>query len=204
MNTRNFRVRLAIASVLSLCAMGPWPPTMAAEPKWDFRIIAEKKLEELPAGPLYWRIENFPTPAEAQAVASPSSLAAEMSGKVWLFTLGAKGAASRGGTGIAEIGPVPPIAAPEYQLRILQIGGPPGAKTPVHTHPGSEAFYVLTGRLSQRTQHGLDHVDAGRAMPGHAPGTAMEVSSSGTDDLSAFALFVVDAGKPFFSPAKFE
>lgn len=80
---------------------------------------------------------------------------------------------------MAEIGPVPPITAPEYLLRINKTGGPPGVKTPVHTHPGSETFYVLTGQLGQKTPHGESHVDAGQSMLGHDPGTPMKVYSSG-------------------------
>ena len=81
---------------------------------------------------------------------------------------------------------------------------PPGVKTPVHTHPGSETFYVLTGRLGQKTPHGTAYVEAGASMSGHAPGMAMEVFSGGDTDLNAFAMFVVDARKPFSTPAKFE
>jgi hypothetical protein len=99
---------------------------------------------------------------------------------------------------------VPPITAPEYLLRINNAGGPPGARTPVHTHPGSEAFYVLAGRLGQKTPHGVSHVDVGQSMPGHGPDTPMEVFSSGTSDLNVLVMFVVDAAKPFSSPAKFE
>jgi quercetin dioxygenase-like cupin family protein len=106
---------------------------------------------------------------------------------------------------VAEIGPVPPPeSASEYLLRINNTGGPPGAKTPVHMHPGSETFYVLTGELSQRTPGGLRRVEAGQSMAGRAPGTTMEVSSTGTSDLNALVMFVVDATKPFSSPARFE
>jgi hypothetical protein len=38
-------------------------------------------------------------------------------------------------------------------------------------------------------------------MAGHEPGMPMEVSSSGTSDLTALVMFVVDASKPFSSPA---
>jgi hypothetical protein len=41
-------------------------------------------------------------------------------------------------------------------------------------------------------------------MAGHGPDTPMEVSSSGTSDLNALVLFVVDATRPFSSLAKFE
>ena len=105
---------------------------------------------------------------------------------------------------VAEIGPVPPITAPDYLLRINHAFGPPGARTPVHTHPGSEAFYVLAGRLGQRTSHGVSHADAGQTMNGHGPGMVMEVFSAGTNDLDQLVMFVVDATRPFSSPAKFE
>lgn len=175
--------------------------SLASEPKFEVKSVVEKKIPQLPPGPLFWRIDNFPTLADAQAAAGPTGLAAEVAGKVWLFTLGPKGGSSPRGSKVAEIGPVPPISAPEYLLRINSSGGPPGAKTPVHTHPGSETFYVLTGELSQKSPHGVSHIAAGQSMPGHGPGMPMEVSSSGTSDLRALVMFVADATKPFSVPA---
>jgi len=166
--------------------------------------VAEKKLKELPAGPLYWRIETFPTLAQAQAAVGETSLAGEVSGKAWLFTLGPKGGSTPGGSMVAEIGPVPPITAPEYLLRINHAGGPPGVKTAVHSHPGSEAFYVLAGRVGQRTPEGVSYAEAGSSMNGHPAETTMEVFSAGAVDLDQLVMFLVDATKPFSSPAKFE
>ena len=206
MNRHPFNSRRAISFALSLWAAAISGllllPSTASAQKFVIEPVAEKKISQLPAGPLFWRIDNFPTLAQAQAVAGPTGLAAEVAGKVWLFTLGPKGGSSPGGSKVAEIGPVPPITAPEYLLRINQTGGPPGVKTPVHTHPGSETFYVLTGQLGQKTPHGVSHVDAGQSMLGHDPGTPMEVFSSGTSDLNALVMFVVDATNPFSSPAK--
>jgi len=180
------------------------PSIAAAQPQFFIKPVAEKKVKQLPAGPLYWQVENFATLAQAQAAEGPTSLATEVAGKVWLCTLGPKGGSTRGGTKVAEIGPVPPITAPEYLLRINNAGGPPGAKTPVHTHPGSEAFYVLAGRLGQKTPRGVSHVDVGQSMPGHGPDMPMEVFSGGTSDLNALVMFFVDATQPFSSPAKLE
>jgi hypothetical protein len=192
--------------MLSLGMMGVLliPSTATAQPKLEIKSVAEKKLKQLPAGPLFWRIENFPTLALAQAAAGETALAAEVSDKIWLFTLGAKGGVTPGAMKVVEIGPVPPITAPEYLLRINHAFGPPGARTPVHTHPGSEAFYVLAGRLGQRTSHGVSHADAGQSMNGHGADMAMEVFSAGTSDLDQLVMFVVDATRPFSSPAKFE
>jgi hypothetical protein len=205
MKLRASGIKRVVVLTLSLFAMAVLlPMSAAAQQKFVIEALTEKKLQQLPAGPLYWQVENFPTLAAAQAAAGPTSLAAEAAGKVWLFTLGARGGATRGGSKVVEIGPVPPITAPEYLLRINNAGGPPGAKTPVHTHPGSEAFYVLAGRLGQKTSHGVSHVEAGQTMPGHGHDMPMEVFSSGTSDLNALVMFVVDATRPFSSPAKFE
>lgn len=202
--TRGTGIPLALA--LSLLAIEPAavPATAAPQGKLVVEPVTETKLRQLPPGPLYWRIDNFDTLAAAKAAAGPTALAAEIAGKVWLFTLGPKGGSSVGGSKVAEIGPIPPLTAPEYLLRINRATGPSGARTAVHSHPGSEAFYVLAGRMSQRTPHGMMHVDAGQSVPGHGADTPMEVSSSGTADLDQLVMFVVDATRPFSSPAKFE
>jgi quercetin dioxygenase-like cupin family protein len=198
--------RRDIVLTLPLCAMGLILVSAAAtaQQKFTIKSVAEKKLARLPAGPLYWRIETFPTLARAEAAAGPAALAAEVAGKVWLFTLGPEGGSTPGGSEVALIGPVPLFSATEYLLRINHASGPPGARTPVHNHPGSETFYLLTGQLTQKTPQGVAHVEAGHAMLGHPPGTTMEVSSTGTSDLSALVMFLADATKPFSVPARFQ
>ncbi len=174
-----------------------------AQPALVIKPLAERKVAELPAGPLYWRIENFTALAQAQAAAGPWALVAESAGKVWLFTLGASGGSSAGGTKVAEVGPLPKVVATQYLLRINEASGPPGSITPVHTHPGSEAFYVLAGETSSRSSHGVMRVGAGQAETGQGADMAMQVSSSGSMDLHSLVMFVVDAAKAFSSPAKF-
>jgi hypothetical protein len=193
--------------------------TFAAAPehKYVVKPIAQKKITRLPAGPLYWRVETFPTLTDARAAVGPdgwnpaavryettTSLIAETAGKVWVVTLGPRGASTPGGTKVAEIGPLPPITASEYLLRLNYGSGPAGSRTPVHSHPGSESFYVISGRLGQKTPHGVSYVDAGRTMNGHAANTTMQVFNAGNAELQALIMFVVDAGKPFSVPAEFK
>lgn len=206
MKSRASVARRVFLLALSLCAIGVTVtlPKAMAEHSFVVKPLTEKKVKQLPTSPWYWLVENFATLADAQAAESPTSLAAEFAGKVWLFSLGPQGRSTPGGTKVAEIGPIPQFSAPEYLLRINNASGPPGAKSPVHTHPGSETFYVLTGQLSQKTADGVSQVDAGKFMTGHGPDTPMEVSSSGTSDLSALVLFIVDASRPFSSPAKLD
>ncbi len=130
MNLVPFAARAAIPVV---CAVGLFlpPPVWAADVEYVVKPIAQMKVKQLPQGPLYWRIENFPTLDQAKAAAGEyrwnpdtvsyegwPSLTAEVAGRAWLFTLGPQGAATSGGTKVAEIGPVPPISAPEYLLRV--------------------------------------------------------------------------------------
>jgi hypothetical protein len=178
------------------------PSTARADQPLVIKPLAEKKVSELPAGQLFWRIENFTALTQAQAAAGPWGLVAESAGKVWLFTLGPAGGSSEGGTKVVEVGPIPRIVAPQYLLRINEASGPPGSVTPVHTHPGSEAFYVLAGETSSRSSHGVMRVGAGQAETGHGADMPMQVSSSGSMDLHSLVMFVVDAGKSFSSPAK--
>jgi hypothetical protein len=64
------------------------------------------------------------------------------------------------------------------------------------------AFYVVSGKLGQRTPDGTSYVEAGHTMNGHMAGMPMEVFNAGTTDLTALIMFVVDATKPFSVPAK--
>ena len=216
MNLLPFAGRLA-TPIICAVLLSQAPSAWAADVQYVVKPIAEMKVKQLPKGPLYWRVENFPTLDQAKAAASAyrwnpdtvsydgwPSLTAEVAGKVWLFTLGPQGAATPGGTKVAEIGPVPAISAPEYLLRVNYGSGPPGAKTPVHSHSGSEAFYVVAGKLGQRTPDGVSYVEAGHTLNGHMAGMPMEVFNGGTTDLTALIMFVVDATKPFSVPAKFE
>lgn len=213
---KRLHIQIGMIVVLGSVLLSSLPSLAAAEQKYVVKPVAQKKIKQLPAGPLYWRVENFPTLIDAKAAVGPegwnpasvryettTSLIAELAGKVWVVTLGPKDAATPGGTKVAEIGPVPPISASEYLLRLNYGSGPAGAKTPVHSHPGSESFYVISGRLGQKTQHGVSYVETGHTMNGHAPGTTMEVFNAGTTDLKALIMFLVDASKPFSVPSKF-
>ncbi len=190
-------VSTAVVSLLCLFTSAAMGQPLVIKP------LAEKKVAELPAGPLLWRIETFSALGQAQAAAGPLSLVAESAGKVWLFTLGPSGESSAGAIKVAEFGPIPRVNAPQYLLRINEASGPPGSATPVHTHPGSEVFFVLAGEQSIRSPHGVMRVKVGQPETGHGADTPMQVSSSGSTDLHSLVMFVVDATKPFSSPAVF-
>ena len=56
-------------------------------------------------------------------------------------------------------------------------------------------------RANLPTPHGVMRIGAGKAEAGHGADTPMQVSSSGSVDLKALVMLVLDATKPFSSPA---
>lgn len=192
--------RIFASILLATCLSLPQAQAFGQAPL-RVKPLAERHVPDLPPGDLYWRIETVPHHEQANKLAGPWSLVADSAGKTWLFTLGAAGTSTPGATKVAEVGPIPRVQAMQYPLRINDASGPPGAVTPVHSHPGSEAFYVLDGEQSIRGSHDTLRVTTGHAEPGHGADMAMQVSSSGTSDLHAPVMFVVDASRPFSSPA---
>jgi quercetin dioxygenase-like cupin family protein len=173
-----------------------------AHEQLSVKPLAEKKVSALPEGALFWRIENVDTKPHAEAMAGAYSLVVESDGKVRLFTLGQQGAlTSVGAVRVADVGPIPRISASHYLLRINDASGPPGSITSVHSHPGSEAYFVLSGEQTIRAADRTMRVQAGQTEAGQGAERAMQVSSSGTSDLHALVMFVVDADKSFSSPA---
>jgi hypothetical protein len=197
--------RIVVASILW---SGLWPATATAQQALVIRPLAERKVSELPAGELFWRVESYASRTDAQMAVGPWSLGAEAAGKVWLFTLGSAtepsaNESSASGTKVSVVGPIPRITASQYLLRINAASGQPGSVTPVHSHSGSEAFFVLAGEQSIRSLLGIMVVKAGQPEAGHGAGMAMQMSSSGSIDLQALVMFVVDAEQPFSSSASF-
>ena len=133
--------RLAIALATLLTGIPLLPAPAAAAEALAIKLLVERKVERLPSGPLFWRIETFPSRADAQAAAGPWSLVAESAGKIWRFTLGPPGGVTPGGDKAAELGPIPPVMARSYLLRINQASGSPGAVTPIHSHPGLRGVF---------------------------------------------------------------
>jgi hypothetical protein len=194
-------VPILLASLLATQAWSAEPS--APVPPLTVTPLVEKKVTTLPEGELYWRVETLPSREKAQAAATEHALVAERAGKVWLFTLGPRGGVTPGATKLADVGPLPPTTARTYLLRVNEATGPRGALTNVHKHDGSEAFFVLAGEQSIRTSHGTQVVKAGQPEAGHGAGMVMQVGSSGHDHLRSLVMFVVDAEKPFSTPAEF-
>ena len=187
-------------AVAVLAALVTGPTFAQSQGKFIVTKMAEMEVDALPDGELYWQVENFGSLDEAKAAGGAYSLTAEFEDKAWLFTLSDRKAAGMGGTPVASIGPVPRIDSDGFLLRINNAVAPVGAKTSIHTHPGPEAFLILTGQLTQHTPYGMHVLNAGATMPG-VPDQAMEIQSTGNEELRELIMFVVDPARPFSEAA---
>lgn len=188
-------------------ASGIYPGTFSIQSeRTEFFIttVAEHRVSRLPSGALYWRVEEFATAAGAKSHESEFALSATVENRHWLFTLGPPGGSTPRAARIAEIGPIATPAVKTYLLRINHAGGPPGAQTPVHSHPGAEAIYVLSGEVTQQTKHGRQRAKAAQGLNAHEGDMAMQLTSTGQAGLSQLVMFVVDADRPFSPRAEFE
>ena len=197
--------RLALPALFAVSiALASWGAAAHEDPKFAVELLAEKPLDALPGGDLFWQAETFPTLDKAKAAATKTSVPAEAAGKFWLLTLGPKDMPGHGGERVAMIGPIDRFDAPSYLMRINVSAAPPGSKTSVHSHPGSEAIYVLSGEATIRWPDRTDVVGVGETLAGAAPNTAMQATSTGDSDLAELIMFVVDSTKPFGTPAKLD
>lgn len=194
--TPRHRSLIIAAFAAAQLAMLSVPAAAQSMGKFIVTKMAETTVEVLPEGELYWHVENFDTIDEARSAAGEYSLTAEFEDRAWLFTLADRKAGGRGGTHVASIGPVPRFDSDVFLLRVNNAVAPVGAKTSIHSHPGPEAFLVLSGQLTQHTPYGMHVLNAGATMPG-VPDQTMQVQSTGDEELRELIMFVVDPSRPF-------
>jgi hypothetical protein len=172
------------------------------------RELALKQFTSLPKGTLFLRLENFSTKEAAHLAETPASAVIEWAGKVWLLTLGPRRERSQGGTFVAEIGPVPPVPpAATYVLDVNEADFGPDMKAEVaraiHTHPGPEIFYLLSGEQCLETPDGATRARVGEGMVA-AANTPMQLNITGSAHRDAFFVVVHDATKPRVTPSDWQ
>lgn len=195
---------VAAAVTVALLSAVPLGASAQEEAKFVVEPVAEKTLAALPEGDLYWHLETFATLADAEAAATETGVPVEVAGKAWLLTLGPEEMEAHGGEPVATAGPLARFEAPEYLMRINVTDAPPGTATSVHSHPGSEAIYILSGEATIQWPDRTDVAGAGETLAGAPPHSAMQATSTGEDTLVELVMFVVDATEPFSSPATLE
>jgi quercetin dioxygenase-like cupin family protein len=160
-------------------------------------ILVSDPLGELPAGPLYWHIDAYPSRAAAEAARRPRGTVVEALGRVWLMSVAEAGYRAPGGEHVAEVGPLLTTAGVGYTAAYMEGIMMPGAVTGVHHHPGPEAIHTLAGEECMETP-------AGRTVgrPGDPPivvptGVPHRLTITGTEERRSLALVLHDSSQPW-------
>ena len=144
---------------------------------------------------VYWHLHAFPNRKAAEAAKSATGIVVEEDGRAWLSEFGPRAAAPRGGEAIAVVGPLQLPAAKSYAAVLSYAVMRPGDNSRVHTHPGPEGWYVLTGEQCLETPAGANKARAGATMT-VPPNIPMELNVTGTTLRRAFALVIHDSTQP--------
>jgi quercetin dioxygenase-like cupin family protein len=156
-------------------------------------IVAQEPLDRLPQGPLFWHLNTYPSLTTAQAAKGPRGTVVEAFEKIWLFTIAEAGWRPESGERVAEIGPLVPIdPAIKYTALYMEATFTPGMESGVHTHPGPEAWYTLSGEVCLETPAGKVVGRAGEStvIPGGPP---MRLTITGTEIRRSLVLVLHDA-----------
>ena len=174
------------------CFTSPTPGTRPAD--MSCAMIATKTFRSLPSGDLTWRVETFADLSAARRAETSLSVISEARGKVWLLTIGPKGARTPGATFVTEVGPLLIPAASEYEMIVLDGDLPTNSNVLVHTHSGPEAWYVLSGKQCLDLPGRAVRAVAGQGMfaPAEIP---MRLNIEAHRD--AFFMVVHDKAKPW-------
>jgi len=149
---------------------------------------------------VYWHLRTFASRTAAEAAKSATGIVVEEDGRVWLSEFGPENTTPRGGDAIAVVGPLQLPAAKSYAAVLSYAVMRPGDNSRVHTHPGPEGWYVLTGEQCLETPAGANRARAGGTMTVRA-NTPMELNVTGTALRRAFALVIHDATQERGTPS---
>jgi quercetin dioxygenase-like cupin family protein len=100
-----------------------------------------------------------------------------------------------------EIGPIPDVAPADcYVLDVAEAAFDfemrPAVSRAVHTHPGPEIFYILTGEQRLETPDGAMRAGAGEGMVAPA-NTPTQLNITGSSKRDALFMIVHDRAKPW-------
>ena len=165
-------------------------------------IVASESLGQLQASPLFWHLYTYESLGAAQANRRPNETILESLGKVWLTTVAPAGWKPVGGERVAAIGPLPVIAGETYMAQYMEAVFPPGFDTPVHRHPGPEAWYTIAGEVCLETPGrkalGRAGDKEGVIVPGGQP---MRLSVVGAEERRSLVLILHESSKHHTVPA---
>jgi quercetin dioxygenase-like cupin family protein len=142
-------------------------------------LLASEPLGVVSEPTVYWHLDTYETRAAAEAAKGPRGTVVEALGKIWLFTVATAGWRPSGGSRIAEIGPLVVKSGEKYTALYAEGISNVGDVTPIHQHPGPEAWYTTAGEMCVETPAGKMIGRAGdtNIIPADTPVTILATGS---------------------------
>ena len=198
------RLLTLLAGITSFAATPATAQTAGCEPvarragrQLGCFITAREDLGALPKdSALYWHIDSFASEAKANEAKASRSTVVRSLGRIWLFTIAEAKWRPSGGERISVVGPLPLVHADSYAAVYMEGVFQPGMQSPVHRHPGVEAWYTLEGEQCLETPHGKLVQRAGGPgvmVPGGVP---MRLTGTGKGVRRSLVLILQDAAQP--------
>ncbi|WP_244818371.1 cupin domain-containing protein [Caballeronia sp. Lep1P3] len=205
-----FHKRAALAGALLLHLFAPSSfaqtggaciPVAERTTEFGCFVHAEQHLAPLPDEAVFWHIDRFANRAAAEAARERNGTVVEILGQVWLFTIAEKTWRASSGEHVADVGPLERPAAKELMATYMEGDFKPGMQSTVHRHPGTEAWFVLSGAQCLETPHGKQMGRPGGQPVIVAPGEPMLLTGVGTERAHWLVLILMDASMPRGLPA---
>ena len=161
-------------------------------------LTATQEITRMPAGPIYWHLYTYPTHAAAEAAKEPNGTVVESFGKVWLNMIAEQTWHPTSGERVAVIGPLPVVSGKSYTARYMEALFTPGMRAAVHTHPGPEAWYLVSGVQCLETPSGITIAHAGESAVVEE-GPPMALSSVGDATRRSVLLVLHESSHPWIT-----
>jgi quercetin dioxygenase-like cupin family protein len=161
--------------------------------------MASEPLGTLSQSSVYWHLDTHPTRAAAEAAKGPRGTVIEALGKIWLFTVADVGWRPSAGVRVAEIGPLLVKSGERYTALYAEGISNVGDVTPVHHHPGPEAWYTMAGEMCVETPASKMVGRAGETniIPADTPVTIL---ATGTEQRRSVWLVLHESAHPWTAP----
>ena len=160
-------------------------------------IMADDPIGPFTKSPMFWHLDEYATPAAADADKGPRSTIVESLGRVWLMTIEDEKWRPVHGNRVSEIGPLTIVVGEKYSTQYMEAIFTPGMTAPAHIHSGPEAWYTLAGETCLETSDG--HTQVGRAggPPVIVPmGLSMHLTATGTEQRRSLVLILHKSSEP--------
>jgi len=172
-------------------------PTSARTQEIGCWILADNLVGQLTKARVFWHLDTYPTRLAAEADKGPRGTVVESFGKVWLMTIEDEDWRPAHGDHVAEIGPLPVVAAEKYSAQFMEADFTPGMTAPAHIHSGPEAWYAVGGETCLETSDGRMQISHAGGPAVIVPmGLSMHLTAIGSDRRRSIVLILHQSSQP--------